>query len=360
MSDNRDRIVAVPTNVITGFLGAGKTTAILGLLAQKPATQRWAVLVNEFGEIGIDGGLLTGQVREDRGVHVREVPGGCMCCAAGLPMQIALNQLLRRARPHRLLIEPTGLGHPLEVLQALSADHYQDVLELQKTVTLVDARQLSDQRYVSHPTFRQQLEIADVVVANKADLYAPADHAALENYLKTNARPNLQTLTTRHGSLPISSLAGAPGQRFRAADAHDGDETAVLASAQPFPQDGVITAQNKGDGFESVGWRYSPQHIFNRERLLAFFSSLAAERMKGIFITEAGIFGYNLTRDDLREFPIDECMESRIEIIAEQLDSAWHSALANCLETRATPGQQSRLSRRGSGCAPVKAVLRMM
>jgi len=67
----------IPTNLISGFLGAGKTTAILHLLRQKPADERWAVLVNEFGEIGVDGALL-GNPDE---VFIREVAGGCICCA---------------------------------------------------------------------------------------------------------------------------------------------------------------------------------------------------------------------------------------------------------------------------------------
>ena len=87
-----EKIEAVPTNIITGALGVGKTTQILKLLEEKPNSERWAVLVNEFGEIGIDGSLLeTGR----KGVFIREVPGGCMCCTSGLPMHIALNQLLR-------------------------------------------------------------------------------------------------------------------------------------------------------------------------------------------------------------------------------------------------------------------------
>ena len=91
------RITAVPTNIITGFLGVGKTSAILHLLRHKPDDERWAVLVNEFGEIGVDGSLLQGRHAEATGVFVREVPGGCMCCTAGLPMQIALNQLDRKS-----------------------------------------------------------------------------------------------------------------------------------------------------------------------------------------------------------------------------------------------------------------------
>ncbi len=99
----------IPVNIITGFLGVGKTTAIQYLLQNKPDTERWAVLVNEFGEIGIDAGLMSNEEKSG-GVFMKEVPGGCMCCTAGLPMQIALNQLIRQAKPDRLIIEPTGLG----------------------------------------------------------------------------------------------------------------------------------------------------------------------------------------------------------------------------------------------------------
>ena len=139
-------IKAVPTNVITGFLGVGKTSAILHLLKNKPDNERWAVLVNEFGEIGIDGALMSAQHSEEQGVFIKELPGGCMCCASGLPMQIALNMLLAKSKPDRLLIEPTGLGHPKEVLAVLRSDSYREVLNLGATVTLVDARKLSDER----------------------------------------------------------------------------------------------------------------------------------------------------------------------------------------------------------------------
>jgi G3E family GTPase len=90
---------AIPTNIITGFLGAGKTTLIQQLLANKPSHERWAVLVNEFGQIGIDQALM-GQTQE---VFIKEVAGGCICCANFLPMQVALSQLLAKAKPQRLI-----------------------------------------------------------------------------------------------------------------------------------------------------------------------------------------------------------------------------------------------------------------
>ncbi|MCR6653919.1 MAG: GTP-binding protein [Cellvibrionaceae bacterium] len=162
---------SIPTNIITGFLGTGKTTTILQLLQNKPATERWAVLVNEFGEVGIDGHLLGQNAGED--IFIQEVPGGCMCCTNGLPVQIALNRLLRKARPQRLLIEPTGLGHPAEIIALLRSDLYRQTLDLRATLTLLDARHLGSEKHLGNSTFQQQLQVADVLVANKEDTYSP-------------------------------------------------------------------------------------------------------------------------------------------------------------------------------------------
>lgn len=131
-------------------------------------------------------------------MFIREVPGGCMCCAASLPMQIALNQLLAESRPHRLIIELTGLGHPKEVMQVLTAEHYQPVLSIHKTITLEDARKLSDSRYTSHDTFNQQLALADVVVGNKQDLYSTDDGEHLAQYVSEHCQAGTELMLTTH------------------------------------------------------------------------------------------------------------------------------------------------------------------
>jgi len=195
-STDKDPIRAVPTNIITGFLGVGKTSTILHLLQHKPEAERWAILVNEFGVIGIDGALLEGQ-------------SGCMCCTAGgLPMQTALNQLLSKARPDRLLIEPTGLGHPDEVLKVLKNEHYSDVLSIQKTITLVDARQLTDARYTEKETYLQQIAIADVIVGNKCDQYQQSDYDRLDQFVLQQGFTDAITLTASLGAIDIALLEG--------------------------------------------------------------------------------------------------------------------------------------------------------
>ena len=125
MNPDEKKLRNIPTNLITGFLGVGKTSAILHLMTQKPASENWSVLVNEFGSVGIDGAIY-----EAKGIEVKEIPGGCTCCAAGVPLQVAVNRILKETRPQRLLIEPSGLGHPKRVLDTLRGKYFKEALSL--------------------------------------------------------------------------------------------------------------------------------------------------------------------------------------------------------------------------------------
>jgi G3E family GTPase len=98
----------IPVNLITGYLGVGKTTAIVNLLKEKPEDEKWAVLVNDFGEVSID--HLTLASEGDKELQVMEVEGGCICCSAAQNMHFSLQMMLTRLRPNRILIEPTGMG----------------------------------------------------------------------------------------------------------------------------------------------------------------------------------------------------------------------------------------------------------
>ena len=334
MSSDKTPILGVPTNIITGFLGVGKTTAILNLMKNKPADESWAILVNEFGEIGVDGSLIQGNDRKKQ-VFIREVPGGCMCCAAGLPMQIALNQLLSEAKPDRLLIEPTGLGHPKEVLEVLSSEHYRKVLSLQKNITLVDARKLSDTRYSEHDTFNQQITIADTIVGNKVDLYKSGDAEKLAEYVAQVCHPDTKLIFAHHGKIPSDEFSGNTNFYHHQAHGHhhhhDHKQDKPLASELPMPESGMIKASNQGEGFESIGWRFAADKLFDRQQLLKVLVGLKAERMKAVFITQSGIFGYNLTEDGLTECELDECIETRIEVIGQSIDSDLENHLIQCL-----------------------------
>ncbi|CAK1923069.1 G3E family GTPase [Vibrio crassostreae] len=339
MSSDNKPLLGIPTNIITGFLGVGKTTAILNLMKNKPEDENWAILVNEFGEIGVDRSLFEGNQTKQQRVFIREVPGGCMCCAAGLPMQIALNQLLSEAKPDRLLIEPTGLGHPKEVLEVLSSEHYRKVLSLQKNITLVDARKLSDTSYSENDTFNQQITIADTIIGNKVDLYNNGDAEKLAEYIAQVCHPDTKLIFAHHGKIPYDEFDGnsnfyhhqAHGHHHHHHHHHKQDKP--LASELPMPESGMIKASNQGEGFESIGWRFAADKLFDHQRLRRFLVGLKVKRMKAVFITPNGIFGYNLTEDGLTESELDECAETRIEVIGHQMDEELECQLLKCMVT---------------------------
>jgi len=301
-------IHGVPTNIVTGFLGAGKTSTILQLLSVKPKHERWAVLVNEFGEIGIDGSIIEGQYSQQEGIYVREVPGGCMCCAAGLPMRVALSQLIRRAKPDRLLIEPTGLGHPKEVLQTLSDASFRDVIEMQSIITVVDARQFSDARYVEHATFQQQISIAEPLVFTEQGVI---DHSLLTSSSKATGNREKGEFNDQNFVSPVEHK----GARF----------------ASELPEGGYAKAVNQGEGFFSVGWRFSKRFEFDRDRLFALLSGIDTERLKATVISDDGCFAYNLSNNALTEVAIESLDESRVEIIAREQIDDLQAELLSCL-----------------------------
>ena len=103
-------------HLISGFLGTGKTTALKSLMAQKDPNEKWVIIVNEFGEIGIDGAVLS-----DNGIPVAEIAGGCLCCTAGAQMGTTVQKMLRDAQPDRLMIEASGLAHAASVIDELKA-----------------------------------------------------------------------------------------------------------------------------------------------------------------------------------------------------------------------------------------------
>lgn len=305
-------------NVVTGFLGVGKTTAIRALLAAKPAGEKWAVLVNEFGEVGLDGALVA--VGQGDDLVVQEVPGGCLCCAAGLPFQVTLNRLLSRVKPRRLVIEPTGLGHADDILAALAGYESAGQLQLGATLTLVDARKCHDPRYRDHPVFARQLAVADVVVAHKADQCEEADFEALSDFL-AQRKMAAPVVRSRFGDLD-PRLLEEPRRTATAGVA----PLAVLDTGQqattPYNDEGYRRLHNSAEGFHSVGWCFAPDWEFDHTAVLALFTGLTVERLKAVVITHEGIIAANLADGVLSLGELDECGDTRIELIARQAPEA--------------------------------------
>ncbi|MCL5975704.1 MAG: GTP-binding protein [Gammaproteobacteria bacterium] len=309
---------SIPTNVITGFLGVGKTTAIQHLLNTKPAKERWAVLINEFGKVGIDSQLLQTDEHSVGEVTIREVPGGCMCCAAGLPMKVALNQLIGKAKPDRLLIEPSGLGHPEEVIAVLSGDFYQSIIDLRATLTLVDARHMADTKYREHETFQQQLQIADLIVANKADMYGQIEIDVLTAYLNEMHLQELPLQVTQEAKINPEWLK--PKAKFNQAVWQE--QPAVFnvdSEEQHIPDCGYLTAAQKLSGWYSYGWRFKSTFCFDYQPLMKWLEQFTQVRLKAVFRTSEGFVAINQADNNLmiKRLP-GQAAESRIEFITDK------------------------------------------
>ncbi|MDX1754684.1 MAG: GTP-binding protein [Marinobacter sp.] len=306
----------IPTNLILGFLGVGKTTAILHLLKHKPADETWAVLVNEFGEVGIDGTLLA-----DQGAVVREVPGGCMCCVAGLPMQIGLNRLIHQAQPDRLLIEPTGLGHPTQIIETLTHEHYREVLALGPVIGLVDPRRLTDPRVLENEQFQDQAAAADVLVANKTDLCSAEELERFTAWAQAFSPAKTAIHRTRHGQLAPDWLQGQPASTLPSApqshrhDHHHDDPPESPASIEEQPWQRV---NNQGLDHFSLGWRLHPSFRFPERELMALVQGAGFLRVKGVVHTQAGWRAINLSDGVLSVTPVEDRDASRLEIISPE------------------------------------------
>ncbi len=159
----------IPVTVLTGYLGAGKTTLLNRILTEQHG-KKYAVIVNEFGEIGIDNDLVVGADEE-----VFEMNNGCICCTVrGDLIRILEGLMKRRGKFDAIIVETTGLADPAPVAQTFFVDQeVQDNARLDAVVTVADAKWLSE-RLKDAPEAKNQIAFADVIVLNKIDTVEPA------------------------------------------------------------------------------------------------------------------------------------------------------------------------------------------
>lgn len=198
---------SIPVNIIAGALGAGKTTAIARLLADKPADEAWVVILNEFTDTGIDTLTLAAAARG--AYDVRMIPGGCLCCTGEEDFRRQLSSLLARPaneRPARILIEPSGIARPGTIVDELRGFEYSGALRLSSIVALIEAHH-ADNLSALPDIAREQVDAADVVLLSKAEL---ADELQREHFTTWAAElfPAKRYVGfCERGLLPIAALS---------------------------------------------------------------------------------------------------------------------------------------------------------
>src|SRR5205823_7836164 len=192
----------IPVTVLTGYLGAGKTT-LLNRILSEPHGKKYAVIVNEFGEIGIDNELVVGADEE-----VFEMNNGCVCCTVRGDLIRILDGLMRRkCKFDAIIVETTGLADPAPVAQTFFVDeNVGNKTRLDAVVTVVDAKWLRD-RLKDAPEAKNQIAFADVILVNKTDLVTKEELEDVEARIRA-IDPYAKLHRTQRAQIPISEVLG--------------------------------------------------------------------------------------------------------------------------------------------------------
>ncbi|MFO7705163.1 MAG: GTP-binding protein [Halopseudomonas sp.] len=297
----------IPTHVIAGPLGAGKTTLLRQLLGQRPQHEQWGILINEFGQIGIDAALLAADAQ---GVSLAEVPGGCLCCVNGLPFQVGLSRLLRKARPTRLFIEASGLGHPLELQKQLAAPPWQGVLALQPLVMVLDAGRLASGARLADAQQRALPE-AGLLVLNKSGHLDQRARRAVEALLPDCTKQWCDQADIPFDRLPAREAAPSAPARLPP----DSSAAARLLPLWRSTTDWHCITQSL-DAYYSIGWRIHPDQQFDLDLLHRWLATHPWMRAKGVVHSARGWVSFNALPGEIIAWqPTARRQDNRIELI---------------------------------------------
>ena len=229
-------------DIISGFLGAGKTTFIKKLLEEAIAGEQVVLIENEFGEIGIDGGFL-----KDAGIEIREMNSGCICCSLVGDFGASLAEVITKYRPERIIIEPSGVGKLSDVVKAVVDVSADMEVELNSAVTIVDAAKCKMYMKNFGEFFNNQIENAGTIVLSRTDITDAAKVQKDVDMLREKNRDAV-IITT-----PLAELSGA--QLLEIIEKHDTMLDDLLAEVRESRQhhDGECHEHHHHEGEECHG-----------------------------------------------------------------------------------------------------------
>jgi len=225
--------------IIGGFLGSGKTTTIRKLVEYLGAQgQRTAIIVNEIGEVGIDGDIIS-----EGGVETREITSGCVCCTLRISMEHTLRSLITSYRPDTIIIEPTGIAFPRQIKSNIESMGLPDI-RFTPIVNLVDPCRLSPDAGDLQNFVRNQIEDAEVLGINKVDLIGP--EKLLETCLllrKLNPKARIVHFSARQGGEALDKLFGLIGRNSQNKTIHEARNSVEMSGVSAYSTEFEIISQ---------------------------------------------------------------------------------------------------------------------
>jgi G3E family GTPase len=332
-------------DIVFGFLGSGKTTFIIKTLEKWGANEKIVVLVNEFGDVGIDGDLLTGQ-----GGDVVELPSGCICCTLQADFRSQMLEICRSLKPARVIVEPTGVATIAQIRSIIEAQLFEKTIETINNILIADATGFMNLYKANRHFVESQVENAQLALLNKCDRVDKRKAMVIQGAISA-INPELPVLMTQFGAvdwaeyqlaLSTASGSGLAAWRENKKSNHFHEAADRL---HPFFDEGhdrhIHLHENEDAlGYESFGCVYN-HAAFDRGALEDYFRQLNATRSRmGNIVRAKGVFRINdstilmeLASGEFSTQPISSSSESKISVIGKRLDREMiKSALDRCVK----------------------------
>jgi G3E family GTPase len=331
-------------DIVFGFLGSGKTTFIIRALEKWGTEEKIVVLVNEFGDVGIDGDLLTG-----RGGDVVELPSGCICCTLQTDFRSQMLEISRTINPERVIVEPTGVATIAQIRSIVEAQLFEDTIEHINNIFIADATGFMDLYKANRHFVESQVRNARLALLNKCDRVEKRKAMVIQGAILA-INPEITVLMTEFGAVDWAeyqfALSTTPGSGQNAWKKNS-NITDITEAGDDYQfhhneaHDSHIHLHEDEDalGYESFGRVYD-DISFDRAALEDFFQQLTAARSQmGEIVRAKGVFRigdkYILMELASAEFssqPISRSGESKISIIGRGLDREMiTAALERCV-----------------------------
>ncbi len=290
----------IPCHVIAGPLGVGKTSAVLHHLRRAHAAgQRVGVLVNDFGPVGLDGATLRSEAPETR---VLNVSGGCICCTLLAQLPGKIRSLVSEQALDRLIIEPSGMATPTQVIDLLRASQGELNIRLHPSLVMLSAVDFDEETFERMPYYRMFCDAADVLVFNRCDQASAAKVERAQRWADQLDPPKLRVVTTTHGQLPDELFElSAPRP-----DAEAG---------QPDPDHGHDPSMRPGGGVLDDP-RAFDEHALRANLVRICIQGVGGNqvlRFKGVFRTRAGGQAFEIANGEVSSRPSAHRGDSRME-----------------------------------------------